>query len=180
MKNIIVFIDSGDTLIDERTEIRNENGDVIHSEMIPGAHKALSDLYALGYKIALVADGTTQSFNNIYEEQKLSHCFHARAISEEVGVPKPNSKMFQTAMNLLELSEKDKSRIVMIGNNLERDIIGANKFGITSIWLRWTSQYRKKIQEPLEVPDYIIDNESELVPLIEFLNEQWSRKHECM
>ena len=182
MKDIVIFIDSGDTLVDERTEVRNENGDVIHSELIPGAHKALSDLYGLGYTIALVADGTVKSFDNIYEEQNLSHCFHVRAVSEAVGKEKPNAEMFQTAMDLLNLSESDKQRIVMIGNNLERDIAGANRFGITSIWLRWTSKpcYKKQIEYKDEIPDYIIETPNELVCLIEMLNEQFRRKKECM
>ena len=31
----------------------------------------------------------------------------------------------------MKLTQKDKQKIVMIGNNLKKDIAGANRFGIT-------------------------------------------------
>ena len=72
-KNLIIFTDSGDTLIDEGTEIRNEEGIVVHADLIPGAKETLLALYEEGYRIALVADGNEQSFTNVYLENGLSH-----------------------------------------------------------------------------------------------------------
>ena len=52
-KQLVIFIDSGDTIIDESTEIRNEEGIVIHADTIPGAAETLRTLYESGYTIAL-------------------------------------------------------------------------------------------------------------------------------
>ena len=58
-------------------------------------------------------------------------------MSEVVGKQKPEPIMFETALQKMGLTEADKPRIVMIGNNLKKDIAGANRMGVTSIWLDW-------------------------------------------
>lgn len=176
MKDLIVFIDSGDTIIDEGTEIRDETGTVIHSEMIEGAGKALKLLHDRGYQIALVADGTKASFDNIYRENGLDYCFDAKAISEVVGDHKPAAIMFETAMKELGLRENDVDRIVMIGNNLKRDIVGANRMGITSILLSFSPRYVMQPETEEEIPDYVAAMPCEIPDLIEQLNLQVKNK----
>ncbi len=51
--------------------------------------------------------------------------------SEEVGVEKPNSKMFKTALKKMELQPNE---VCMIGDSYEKDIIGAQKLGIKAFW----------------------------------------------
>lgn len=172
-KNLIIFTDSGDTLIDEGTEVRNEEGIVIHAKLIPGAKEALQALYEEGYRIALVADGDEQSFTNVYLENGLSHCFYTRSISEIVGEVKPSARMFQDAMDQNGLTEADKGRIIMVGNNLRRDIIGANRFGLTSVLLDWSPRYDMTPGNDEEKPDYIIHTPSELPALVKRLELEW-------
>ena len=171
-KKLIIFIDSGDTIIDESTEVRNEDGIVIHAETIEGAAETLKALYEEGYTIALVADGEAQSFENMYSETVLKYCCKTWTISEIVGKQKPAAVMFEDAMRKNNLTEKDKKRIVMIGNNIKKDIAGANMFGITSILLDWSPRYNMVPSSPEQVPDYIIHKPTELLPLIEKLNSR--------
>jgi putative hydrolase of the HAD superfamily len=166
-KRLIIFIDSGDTLVNEVTEVRDSDEVVIHSELIEGAHDALKLLHEQGCLICLVADGKLKSFENIYAEQGLRYCFDGWVVSEVLGVQKPDHLMFQTAMEQLGLSEADKERIIMVGNNLSRDILGANLFGIVSVWLDWTTRYPHDPQNDKEIPDYIIHTPSELPALAE-------------
>ena len=85
-KKLIVFIDSGDTLVNEGTEYRNEGSPIVQScELIDGAKELLLTLKERGYTIELVADGYTQSFDNSYGQHGLKNIFDARTISEEVG-----------------------------------------------------------------------------------------------
>lgn len=56
-KNLIIFTDSGDTIIDESTQVFDERGIVTEAEFIPGAGELLEQLKKEGYRIALVADG---------------------------------------------------------------------------------------------------------------------------
>lgn len=171
-KQLVIFIDSGDTLIDESSEIRNSHGIVVHAGLIEGAGEALESLYLQGYLIALVADGEEQSFTNIYTENGLGHCFHTRTISEIVGIQKPSERMFQDAMDKNGLTEADKRRIIMVGNNLRKDIAGANRFGITSVLLDWSPRYNMVPQCEEEKADYIIHHPLELLPLVERLERE--------
>jgi hypothetical protein len=108
-KQLVIFIDSGDTIIDESTEIRNEEGIVIHADTIPGAAETLRTLYESGYTIALVADGELQSFRNVYEENGLGNFFKTWTVSEVVGMQKPSPAMFEDAMRKNRLCDKDKN-----------------------------------------------------------------------
>ena len=150
-KKLIVFIDSGDTLVNEGTEYRNEGSPIVQScELIDGAKELLLTLKERGYTIELVADGYTQSFDNSYGQHGLKNIFDARTISEEVGEKKPSQAMFETAMKLLHLTDEDKKRIIMVGNNLERDIVGATVLGLLLYLsngvrgIRWSRKMRKK------------------------------------
>ncbi len=169
-KKLIIFIDSGDTIINEAEEIRNEHGIVIRAGMIEGAEETIWALYRAGYTLALVADGEEQSFLNIYAQNGLLHCFHTLTISEIVGEQKPSAKMFEDAMRKNNLTGTDKHRIVMVGNNIKKDITGANRYGITSILLDWSPRYDMNPITPEQIPDYIIHKPKELLPLIEELN----------
>ena len=42
MKQLVILIDSGDTLVDESTQTFDQNGDVLSAKLIPGAREALS------------------------------------------------------------------------------------------------------------------------------------------
>ena len=169
-KKLIVFTDSGDTLVNEGTEYRNEGSPIVQScELIDGAKEMLLTLKERGYTIELVADGYTQSFDNSYGQHGLKNIFDARTISEEVGEEKPSQAMFETAMKLLHLTDEDKKRIIMVGNNLERDIVGANRFGITSVFIKWSPRYPMEPKNEEEVPDYIIHKPLELLDLVEKL-----------
>lgn len=165
-RRTIVFLDSGDTLVNEATEQRNGEGIVIRAEMIDGAKEAVSELYEAGYTLALVADGRKISFENMFRQHNLAHCFAAWSISETVGAEKPARAMFQTAMDLLGLTSGDKPRIAMVGNNLRKDIAGANRFGIRSVLLRWSPRYDMTPHASDESPDYVIDMPGELPALI--------------
>lgn len=169
-KRLIIFTDSGDTIIDEGTEVRDERGIVQRAELIPGAGEVLRQLHEEGFTIALVADGEWESFQNVYRRNGLGGCFDAWVVSEVVGRQKPEAVMFETACEKLGLGPEDKPRIVMIGNNLKKDIAGANRQGLTSIWLDWSPRYFHTAEEPDWQPDYTVKTPAELLPLLHTLN----------
>lgn len=53
-KKLIVFLDCGDTLIDEGSEVKDETGLVLRDELIPGAGEMVKTLAENGYTLALV------------------------------------------------------------------------------------------------------------------------------
>lgn len=175
-KELIIFTDSGDTIIDEATQIRDTRGIVLEADFIPGAGEVLKTLHDEGFTIALVADGEWESFQNVYRKNGLDYCFDAWIVSEVVGKQKPESIMFETAYEKLHLTEADKNRIVMIGNNLKKDIAGANRQGLTSIWLDWSPRYFHAVEEPDWQPDYTVKTPGELIPLLHELESKLNVK----
>ncbi|MFD2328305.1 HAD family hydrolase [Cohnella sp. GCM10020058] len=169
-RRLILFLDSGDTIIDESTEVRDADGIVVSAELIPGADVMVKTLHERGFALALVADGDAQSFKNVYRQHGLYNYFHAMIYSENIKAVKPSARMFKAALGALELGEDDCSRVAMIGNNLSRDVKGANALGIASVHIGWTPRYPRDPADESERPDYTIGEPLELVALAEMLD----------
>lgn len=160
-KKLIVFLDSGDTIINEDKEIRDERGIVVYAESIPGAIEAVHALHDAGYTLVMVADGMREAFHNMHTQNGLWDLFDHIVDSESVGVAKPDARMFQAAMDALGLSDEDKRRVIMFGNNLERDIVGANQFGIMSAFQTWSKNYRHEPACEAETPRFVVADPTE-------------------
>ena len=102
----------------------------------------------------------------------MDHVFSAWIISDKIGEDKPSPKMFSAAMMALNLKEEDKKRIIMIGNNVKRDIRGANRFGIRSVLIDWSTR-RPYVEElPEDHFTYRIHTPEEILPLVRRLEEE--------
>ena len=171
-KNLIIFIDSGDTIIDEATQVFDDRGIVTEASFIEGAQTGIRQLFEAGHRIALVADGEVDSFENVYNNSGIRECFEGWVISETVGLQKPEAIMFETAMKALNLEESDKSRIVMVGNNLRKDIKGGNNFGIKTIWMDWSPRYFQEIEQEDWKPDYRATTMEDLLSVLDKIEKE--------
>ncbi|MEZ4663312.1 MAG: HAD family hydrolase [Caldilineaceae bacterium] len=163
---LAICLDSGDTLVDEGTEIKDARGAVLEAELIPGAAELVRQIKQRGYPLALVADGPADTFRNVLGHFGLYELFDALAISELVGVEKPDAAMFHTALGQLDIAQADYGRVIMVGNNLSRDILGANALGLITVWIDWAPRRAKIPANALETPDYIIKTPLELLNVI--------------
>jgi HAD superfamily hydrolase (TIGR01549 family) len=169
---LAICLDSGDTLVDEATEIKDAQGVTQQAELIPGAYELVWALKARGYPLALVADGPVGTFRNVLPAHGLWEAFDAFAISGEVGVEKPAARMFQTALQQLGITPADYDRTLMVGNYLARDIKGANALGMISVWLDWAPRRPKIPADASERPRYRIQQPLDLLPLLDELERQ--------
>ena len=174
MKNNILAIclDCGDTLIDEATEVKTPAGVSLHADLIPGADELMRELKQRGYPLALVADGPVDTFTNNLHPHGLYHLFDVYAISEHVGVDKPHPDIFHHALKQLCIEPPHYSKVLMIGNNLERDIKGANQLGLISVWLDWALRRSKIPANASEVPQYTIKLPLDLLNVIDQLEQR--------
>lgn len=171
-----IFFDCGDTIADEATEIKRPGTEVVlKAELIPGAAEMLQRTKAAGHRLALVADGPRETFENILKSAGLWDLFDAHIISGDVGTLKPSPKMFASACEALGLSEKERARIAMVGNNLSRDIKGANDFGLISIFFGWSRRRTHEPADPQERPNHSIYTPADLIPLIAEIEETMAR-----
>jgi putative hydrolase of the HAD superfamily len=84
-------------------------------------------------------------------------------ISGAFGKGKPDAEIFEYA---LDVSKADRENTWMVGDNPKTDILGANRAGITSVWL---NRFGKEADSGIQA-DHTIEDLHALLPLIP--NEQ--------
>src|SRR3712207_7040662 len=57
------------------------------------------------------------------------------------GCEKPDRRMFIHALDALGVPPEEWGRAAMVGNNLARDIRGANQLRLVSVWFAWNERY---------------------------------------
>ena len=167
---IALLFDLGDTLMIEDSEVKDDEGTTLRANLIPGMAEVLHWCHERGYGLALVADSRPRTPVNVLGQHGLSHLFDYLAISEVVGVEKPDPRIFLAALRALGIRESDYSRVAMVGNNLERDVVGANRLGLISIFFHWNDRRRSQPLTTEEEPRYRVSSAQELVSLVENLN----------
>ena len=127
-----------------------------------------------GYPLALVADGPHATFANALTQHRLYDYFEVFAISDHLGCEKPDWRIFVHALEQLGIRPGDYGRTLMVGNNLARDIKGANALGMISVWLDWAPRRAKIPADESETPRYTIKQPLELLQVIEQLEQERS------
>ena len=80
-------------------------------------------------------------------------------ISEEVGSPKPHRSFFDHC--LAQIGEKDKSRILIVGDSVSSDIKGGMEAGIATCWYRTGEKSGAENQA-----DFVIDDLHQIYDLV--------------
>ena len=173
---LAICFDFGDTLADEGSEVKDESSTTLRAELIPGAGELVRELKQRGYPLALVADGRPGSYFNVLTQHGLYDLFDAYTISEHLGVEKPDARMFHDAMEKLGIAREDYGRVMMVGNNLARDIKGANAVGMISVWLDWAPRRPKVPADESEAPQYTIKMPLELLNVIDSIEREHAGK----
>jgi glycerophosphoryl diester phosphodiesterase len=164
---LAICFDCGDTLVDEATEIKDAGEATLRAALIPGADELLRELARRGYRLALVADGPSATFANALTQHRIYDFFDAFAISDHLGCEKPDRRIFIHALDQLGIRPDEYGRTLMVGNNLARDIKGANALGMISVWLDWSPRRAKIPSDETETPRHMIKQPLELLRVID-------------
>lgn len=97
----------------------------------PDSEPVLKELRA-GYGLGLVSNGVPDLQREKIEGANLAHYFNSITISGEVGVGKPDPRIFEAAMQKLDV---EPEAALMVGNSLKRDIAGARQAGLRAVWV---------------------------------------------
>ena len=82
------------------------------------------------YRLHIITNGFTEVQNKKIVNSQIKKYFHSIIDSETVGVKKPNIKIFDYALKVSGAKSKNS---LMIGDNLEADILGALNAGFHAI-----------------------------------------------
>ncbi len=164
MNPAALLFDLGDVIMQEETEVKDGELNTQCAELVDGMGEALRTLKSHGYKLGLVADTRPKTAWNVLHQHNLYDLFDALAISEEVGCEKPDPRIFRAALEALKIAPHDYASVVMVGNNVARDIRGANELGLISIWFHWNERYAWANDG--SVPKFEVRSAFELVDLV--------------
>ena len=125
--------------------------------VVEGAHELMEYLKHQGYRMHMCSNG----FHEV-QYKKLAACglkdyFDTIILSEDAGANKPSMQYFDYA---LRQSGADIATTIMIGDNLQTDIMGANRAGLDTIFFnRWGI-------EPSSVPTYTVETLRDIMKIL--------------
>jgi 2-haloacid dehalogenase len=102
------------------------------SFMVPGARDLL-DALRRQVLLGLVTNGIGAVQRSRLAKSGVGEYFNAVVISDELGIQKPDPRIFAVALERLGATRND--RVIMVGDSLQSDIRGAIAAGIDSCWL---------------------------------------------
>jgi len=85
------------------------------------------------YKLGIVTNGRARCQNAKIDYVGIRHLFQSIMISEEFGVKKPHSSIFEACLAELRCAPSD---CICIGDNPDNDLQPAKKLGMQTIWIR--------------------------------------------
>lgn len=94
------------------------------------SHQLLSSLSTQGYKLGLITNGYTDFQLRNIRSLKLDSYFDTILVSEREGMKKPDRRLFQKALDQLEV-RADQS--FFIGDHEDKDIHGAQDCGMETV-----------------------------------------------
>ncbi|MDB2611685.1 HAD family hydrolase [Gammaproteobacteria bacterium] len=84
-------------------------------------------------KICAISDMQARFQIKKLEQLRLTKEIDFLVTSEEIGIEKPDLKIYASALKKLKVK---KENVIMIGDNFDKDIIGANHYGINAFLLQ--------------------------------------------
>lgn len=115
------------------------------------------------YRLLLLTNGSPDLQNTkLRMTPELVPYFEQIVISGAFGRGKPDPAIFEYALSLMGLN---KDEVIMVGDNLNTDILGSSRTGIKNVWINRHGKERNEV-----IPDYEISHLSELFPILEELN----------
>ena len=126
---------------------------------LPGAVSLLDSLQGK-VKMGIITNGFTSLQQTRLERTGLRDHFDLLIISEEVGVAKPDARIFDYA--LAQAGNPDRSRVLMVGDTAESDIRGGVNAGLATCWF---NPHQRELPADLRA-DWTVTSLSELEQLL--------------
>lgn len=116
-------------------------------------------LAALKGKVRLGIVSNAQRLFTMPELSKcgLVHFFDAIVLSSDIGVRKPDPKMFRCLLDAIAVPPEEA---VFIGDSLFDDVYGAGKVGMKTIWICRESKCADQMSSPPAKPDHVVEGGS--------------------
>jgi putative hydrolase of the HAD superfamily len=131
--------------------------------LYPHVTLALMELIKRGLRLAVVSDAPRAQAWLRLCHLSLQHFFEHVITFEDTGERKPSAQPFKRALSLLEVKP---SEALMVGDWPERDMVGASKLGIKTVFARYGDTFGTVHSGA----DFEMDDIIELVDIVDSLN----------
>ncbi len=132
-------------------------------QLYPNVNRCLFSLLKMGIKIAVVSDAPSrEAWLRIYY-LNLHHIFDLVLTFDETGARKPSSIPFEMALDKMNISA---DQALMIGDWPERDVVGAKKVGIRTIFAKYGDTFGTEVSGA----DWDVNDIYEVVSIVRDLN----------
>lgn len=129
---------------------------------LPGAYELLFQLQERGVKIGLICNSGLipgSVTRSLLRAAHLERFFEVQIFSDEMGMLKPDARLFHQALSQLEASA---AQALHIGDDLRTDVQGARAAGMATVRLRAARDDRSKAQEA----DHLVETHAALGRLL--------------
>ena len=127
---------------------------------MPDAEQLLRELSSK-YRLYLASNGAAAVQNPRLDDPGIRKYFQGIFISEEIGADKPSKAFFDACFAAIPNFRVEEA--AMVGDSLTSDIRGGHNAGLRTVWFNCNGKEpRADIR-----PDYMIQNLSDLIPLLE-------------
>ncbi|MCM2674536.1 HAD family hydrolase [Alkalicoccobacillus plakortidis] len=130
--------------LSERFPLERRKNPIVYEETFE-----VLDALKENYQLLLLTNGSPDLQNIKLElTPELVPYFDHIVISGAYGKGKPDKGIFEHALSLMELNNEE---VVMVGDNLMTDILGAKRAGISSIWVNRRNQTTEDVEPTFEI-----------------------------
>lgn len=100
--------------------------------LFPGVQEALERLCA-DYDLYIITNGTASVQRSRIADKRFLACFEGVFLSEEIGEEKPSPGFFGYVLS--HIREKERDRVLVVGDSLSSDIAGGLAAGLSTCWM---------------------------------------------
>jgi putative hydrolase of the HAD superfamily len=130
------------------------------SEAVTGMYNMMDTLKFQGIMLGIITNGGSVTQNSKIDVLDIRHYMKTIIVSEVVDVRKPDSKIFQMALEKLGVGSKEAW---YVGDHPVNDILGSSSAGLTPVWVTGVHPWVKEYDEP----QLQINSLEELLTLVE-------------
>jgi len=122
----------------------------LHMKTYPNVVSTLRKLKKRGLKLAIITDAHKfQAWSRLFE-LGLEKYFDFVIALEDTGQKKPSKLPFKVALKKLKVRPEEA---MMIGDSIHRDVLGAKRFGMTTVLAKYGQIWKERGKPDFEIND---------------------------
>jgi HAD superfamily hydrolase (TIGR01509 family) len=162
----VLLFDWGDTLMREFPGFSTPMADWPNVEALPTVAVTLAQLQpAWRFCVASNADVSDEpDIRRALQRVDLERYIERVYCSRRIGYKKPDPEFFTFILKDLDMQP---SQVIMVGDNFNSDVLGANASGLQSIWFNWKTPEEKS--SPLHLTIHQFDHLPDALSMLFYL-----------